>query len=521
MPKYFSLGQSDAWQVLSSMRPGGVYWLTSDNAIDSQQASYQIVKALPAESSSIFIGCGTSPEILLSEINHTQVHSMPLFYIPSTKAAIINLTQDIKRAHANHFSHFIVYISTIDFWQSFTTLQLEDWIRATKQWVEHNDATLLIIQHNSKPELFIDRLATYYYSIGGASNLYKRVGQLQWHVAWWHTATTLQRNQTYDINTSQDKWDIEATQSHISVEVQNDALLFLVAKPILQGVPPLNQSWKVLQDNECLVKAGKYCKAATIIFALNDIEKLEILARQIHLLRTSCGPSIKIIVRELVETSRFSDMKLLLLCGANLIVPHDLSYAKFLWLIESVRGQYYNRTIPNNIDYLLDGIRPIQEKGSVSSRTFVEQVLQRMQNTFLLEDEKGCLFVFKPKDELTAEQAIAICNIVREGDIITIIEDQVYLFLSSVGADDSQIVFQRLFGLPFHLLCESWETYHKSSRIASLLNKLYTDDEIPQQPLLTSEDKDCRSPKAPVALISSPYSPSPINLLANSSDDGE
>lgn len=293
--------------------------------------------------------------------------------------------------------------------------------------------------------------------------------------------------------------------------------MYLVSKPVLEGAPPLNHRWQILDDNATLVQRGKHYEAATFIFALTDANRIEILARQVHLVRTSGGRRAKIIVRELIGISRYSDIQLLLLCGANLVVPHELSYSKFLLIIESVKGQYFTRNVPLDINYLLSSIHPIQEKGIVSSRLFVEKVINRMQNDILLADEKGILFIFKLKPGLAPEQVLIACHIVREGDIITIINKQVYLFLSTCGIGDHPAVIKSLFNIPFYLLCKNWDIIHQDSIIIKQLNHLSTDDTLPDQPILDNQERQKNHKKETDEFIGNPYLPTPINVL----DDNE
>ncbi len=71
--------------------------------------------------------------------------------------------------------------------------------------------------------------------------------------------------------------------------------------------------------------------------------QIEGLARHIHTLRRQRGSALKIIVREKNASLRATDERLLLGCGANMVIPWNAPLSRCLTLIESVQGQQFNR----------------------------------------------------------------------------------------------------------------------------------------------------------------------------------
>lgn len=66
--------------------------------------------------------------------------------------------------------------------------------------------------------------------------------------------------------------------------------------------------------------------------------QIETLARQIHTLRRQRGSALKIVVRENNTSLRATDERLLLGCGANMVIPWNAPLSRCLTLIESVQG---------------------------------------------------------------------------------------------------------------------------------------------------------------------------------------
>lgn len=171
MANYLSLGQGEPWQSLSSMQPGDMYWVISDSISDIDEAAYNIIRSLPVNDNSAFIGIGSHPDQLLSKLTNAQIHLMPLFSLPSNKTALISLTSDINRTNFKRLSHFILHIPSSDIWKQFTTTQLEEWLQTTTSWLKKQSITLLILQYDQEPEILIGRLGAFYYSIGGKQAL--------------------------------------------------------------------------------------------------------------------------------------------------------------------------------------------------------------------------------------------------------------------------------------------------------------------------------------------------------------
>ena len=86
---------------------------------------------------------------------------------------------------------------------------------------------------------------------------------------------------------------------------------------------------------------------------------------------------------------RYSDERLLLACGANLIVPHVAPLSRFLTMLEGIQGQRFSRHVPADIDALLAGLRPLQLKGYMRPEPFSQAVLSLMGNTLLPRTAKG------------------------------------------------------------------------------------------------------------------------------------
>ncbi|MFP3409701.1 BcsE family c-di-GMP-binding protein, partial [Pseudomonas sp. SIMBA_065] len=78
---------------------------------------------------------------------------------------------------------------------------------------------------------------------------------------------------------------------------------------------------QLFEDNEQVWLRAQQANAATVIFSLTRSEYINELAKMVHSLRRTRGNGLKIVVREMGASLRYSDERLLLACGVNAIVP--------------------------------------------------------------------------------------------------------------------------------------------------------------------------------------------------------
>lgn len=93
--------------------------------------------------------------------------------------------------------------------------------------------------------------------------------------------------------------------------MRSDEGLYLAERSILEGAPPLSANWQLLESNDELAQHGMLRLSATLIFALYQSDQIDHLAHQIHTLRRSRGNGLKIAVREMSASLRYSDERLL------------------------------------------------------------------------------------------------------------------------------------------------------------------------------------------------------------------
>lgn len=176
--------------------------------------------------------------------------------------------------------------------------------------------------------------------------------------------------------------------------------------------------------------------------------QIETLARQIHTLRRQRGSALKIVVRENNTSLRATDERLLLGCGANMVIPWNAPLSRCLTLLESVQGQQFNRHVPEDISTLLSMTQPMKLRGYQKWDTFCDAVGNMMSNTLLPADGKGVMVALRPVPGIRVEQALTLCRPNRTGDIMTIGDNRLVLFLSFCRINDLDTALNHIFPLP-------------------------------------------------------------------------
>lgn len=80
--------------------------------------------------------------------------------------------------------------------------------------------------------------------------------------------------------------------------------------------------------------------------------------------------------------------------------------------------------------------------------TFCEAVANMVNNTLLPPDGKGVLVALRPVPGIRVEQALTLCRPNRAGDIVTIGDNRLLMFLSFCRVNDLDTALNHIFPLP-------------------------------------------------------------------------
>ncbi|MGP2762456.1 cellulose biosynthesis protein BcsE [Serratia marcescens] len=472
MAHSFSLGIRQIWEELSAMQAPGLYWINIDRQSDAALLCRQVIAAQPATRKVALICSGDKPDRLLAELASPALQKLPLYQLPEKKAALTQLSDDLMRALRPQ-NRLLILLAHASLWQTFTTEELREWTRALAAWLRRQGCTLLILSHGGGINKLKGQLSAQHRILNGLSSLQWQQDSAQYLVNWWSTENGINANQLLTLYAAEGGWQGEEENSQPSpTALRSDEGLYLAERSILEGAPPLSANWQLLDSNDELAQHGMLRLSATLIFALYQSDQIDHLAHQIHTLRRSRGNGLKIAVREMSASLRYSDERLLLACGANLIVPHVAPLSRFLTMLEGIQGQRFSRHVPADIDALLAGLRPLQLKGYMRPEPFSQAVLSLMGNTLLPEDGKGVMVALRPATGLRAEQAMTLCHLRRFGDVMTVVQGRLVLFLSTCRINDLDTALRFIFRLPVDEAFSNRVVWHQDVDIISEIKRM-------------------------------------------------
>lgn len=518
MAHTFLLGIRQIWEELSVMQSPGFYWVNVDRQTDANLLCRQVISAQTEDSLLALIYGGDRPDNLLTDLPSPAVKKLPLYSLPEKKAALLYLRNDLMRA-LNPKNRLLILLAPANLWQTFTHDELREWSYSTAKWLRQRQCTMVILSHGSGVNKLRGQLSNEHRIFNGLSSLQWQQDSAQYLVNWWSTPHCINANQLLTLNQTPQGWQAEEESPALHTQVVSDAGRYLAERCILEGAPPLSANWQLFENSTSLTQQGMQAMAATLIFALYQSDHIDVLAHQIHNLRRQRGNGLKIVVREMSASLRYSDERLLLACGASLIVPHAAPLSSFLTMLEGIQGQRLSRHIPADIDALLAGLRPLPVKGYLPLENFSQAVVSLIENTLLPEDGKGVMVALRPVPGLTARQSMTLCHQRRFGDVMTVAQNRLFLFLSTCRINDLDTALKFIFRLPVREAFSNWVVWYQDVDILSEINQLTQNLELAQFSVKRDLQAGAKTPATTTATVEETQAeqrrqPVPITLLS-------
>lgn len=479
----FSLGKKQFWNGLAEMQTCGLYWVNVDSeesayrlcgqVIDSQEEDTHASVLFPQHN----LLCTRDEtrlapdDILLTRLQEKPPH-VSYYQLAEGNKALLSLPVDITRLRSVSSSLTILLLPAT-YWQALNDKQLTRWMRGMSAMAENNSGTFLILCHGAGINGIKNQLHLYHRQIWGLAELKTHVEPNQWSVSWWHDSFNVQANTVYPLAVRQTGWEIQQQPaSSMAENTGDDQWMLLAERTVLEGAPALSERWFLFDGNEALVERASQARAATVIFALSGNDEVDVMARQIHRLRMQRGNNLKIVIREMNSSLRYVDQRLLQACGANLVVPHAARLSNFLTLLDDLQNLSFTRHVDDNIEKLLDSRLPTHHKGYLPLPLFCNVMKDIWTHASLATESRGILISLRPAAGISPAQAISLCSLRRDGDILTVTDHHLYLFLSNCQVSDVESVLDFLFNLPVKEVFTSQTFWSQEQDIQSQIRRL-------------------------------------------------
>ncbi|MEM6161299.1 cellulose biosynthesis protein BcsE [Erwinia sp. P6884] len=468
----FTLGFGQATQACMRMQPAGCYWVTVNPEEDARLLARQCVST---QHPVALIHSGMGHDVLLSD----DPAAVAPIVLPETEEAVMGLADD-PAAILPRSPGVILFFTTASLWEMLSADTRYRWMKKMQAFIAAQQSTLLIITATPETNPLRPQLQTFYRYLSGLSHLSRHHDHWDYRISWWTDNDGMLTDRTLRLSLTAGRFTQISDEQQAAPPVPDDVQLYLVEKSVLEDAAPDASHWRLFENNAELYSRARQAEAATVVFSLHHSEEIASLASHIHSLRRSRGSALKIVVREKQAALRYSNERLLLACGVNAIVPFTAPVSRLFAILEGIQGHAYNRHVPAELDALLRSIHPLQERGYLPPACFFRSVTGRINNALLPENSKGLLIALDTVPELSATEALELCKPRRFGDVVTLAEEKLWLFLSSCRYSDLDTALRFIFRQPHEHMFSRRTVWHKDAEIIGLISEQTGQSDRPQ-----------------------------------------
>ncbi|GLR73836.1 cellulose biosynthesis protein BcsE [Aliivibrio sifiae] len=317
-----------------------------------------------------------------------------------------------------------------------------------------------------------------------------------YHIYYWGLNTGMRgESETYlTLNddhslTLQSKVDDAQIASLLNVD---DESTTYISKTAIENNQKISDAMVCSSDNKSLENSLTTISRATIVFSCSTQNEVQLLGVSIYRLRKAFGRHIKIIVREMQPCLRYSDEMYLLQSGINLIIHFGTRFSSMLSSIEILRGQILTRALPSSTEELLNfRLHTTEIKGYTTNERFIDYTNKLLKHLDISHTEFA-LIKLELIPNITPEAYLNMCNIQREGDVMTVCKGAIYLFLQGVRMTDLPVALHNIFTLPIRDIFSSQTNFTTLGRVEQELPNI-TQHSVIIENELTQEESNTHS----------------------------
>jgi cellulose biosynthesis protein BcsE len=229
--------------------------------------------------------------------------------------------------------------------------------------------------------------------------------------------------------------------------------------------------YKVIANNNAILEHSEFLRGSMVIFSCSKPEELHDLAAATFNLRTKYRQNIKIIIRETTQCLRYADEQLLLRAGINLIIPHLLNSNRLITQIIAIRGQLFENQLPPSLEGLMESWQQTDYNGYTDIPSFVASVKKSIAAQAFSKVEHA-LVCFEPLKGIGLDQSLSLCQINRDGDMITASRGFIYLFLHACRLKDIDSALKHTLTLPSKDIFSSQSIIHEANDVRAELERI-------------------------------------------------
>lgn len=330
-------------------------------------------------------------------------------------------------------------------------------------WHEHisysNNTLMFFIAGVQSNPLILNNIKMIQDKIAGFANIDEEDGQAKLTVHSWFSSTGICAERQFVLSTDQQGFlqaDVIELQNENQVTAPAvDSESVWTLSSVVKG-EDWPQAWAVSDKFADLDARSEGAVSGTIILPYGQKTEIEILARQVFMLRKTRGNRLKIIIREISARMRHSQERLIRYLGASMVAPLEVGFSRLLGMIDSIRDLEFESQLCDDFEQAFISANPQRKQGYLSPRDFVEHVRDLIEQTRSF----GIKFAFVKlavHKATKARDVLKVCQIRRPGDICSADDKHLYLFLFGCRESDIAKALEFIFHIPAAQLFESEE----------------------------------------------------------------
>jgi cellulose biosynthesis protein BcsE len=323
-------------------------------------------------------------------------------------------------------------------------------VETYRNWARGMEAALLLLLRNPPGALArLGESGKAGLGFSGFAQL-RRVGRkAQWETGFWRSggATLVSPPQDLDLD-AQGRMavtqDPRRSGERESMAQAADRDLVYCTEQAVAGARSLPAGWRTTVDLDAMLGLDPAPRAATCVLHAGDSQNFRNLAQTVHGLRLRNGRMLRILVIERGVRLRSVQERLLLSIGANMVVFGDADVTRIGNLTQALQGQWYQREIPADFAKALAAALPPPQMGYLPPQEFSAAVLDGLARAGNLGLD-SMLLRFRAAPGVSPAEVVHGCYLSRNGDLVTIDEQDIHLFLYACSPRDVDLVLGRVF----------------------------------------------------------------------------
>lgn len=193
-----------------------------------------------------------------------------------------------------------------------------------------------------------------------------------------------------------------------------------------QQVPGI---WKACDSVVGLIRAAFGTRAPCVLLVYERQTQLRDLSEAVHTLRLSLGRRARIVVIERDASLRYQNEILLLRLGTSLVVHRDVPENRIPLMLESIRGQVFNREVEMDFEAALSSVVTSAKRGYLPPATFAREITAIVDRAEML-NLPCALVIASPAGAKACTEVLTQVRVHRAGDMSTTDGEYCYLFFS-------------------------------------------------------------------------------------------